>query len=273
MLKLISITLYISLFIISCSTSHMIPLDKNITAPLVIYKPLFIYPHTAQKNNLTGKVHLILKIDKEGNVDSVILDKSSGYDILDKSAVAFVKQFKYKPAESNGKPIQFYVKQPVDYFLVENSSLAQKYVRQVKELKKQIEETAPENQLELQKELLTVYKDFINSNMDYIGFNKNIKKFINKESYYRWDEAKNDWPLHFILFDDFQKSYPNSTINEDARKLMFEYLKKDLDTAKTISNADNDLLQKREIFNKKINKFLNEEYADVLPDSLNYLLQ
>ncbi len=273
MLKIISITLYISLFIFGCNTYHLIPSDENITSPVLIYKPLFIYPHNALANNVTGQVHLILKIDKTGKVDSVLVEKSSGHDILDKSASAFVRQFRYKPAEIDGQPIQFYIKQSVDYYLVENKGMAQKYIRKVKGLKKQIAKASPENRLELQKELLAVYKEIINVNMDFIGFNQNIQKFINKDSYYRWDEVKNDWPLHFILFDDFQKSYPNSTINKDARKLMFEYLKKDFDTVKTISVTDNNLLQKREIYNKKIHTFLNEEYADVLPDSLNYLLE
>jgi TonB family protein len=273
MLKIIFISLYISLFIVGCSTSHLVSLDDNINAPVLVYKPLFIYPRTAQENNLTGKVHLILKIDKGGKVDSVLLDKSSGYDILDKSAMAFVKQFKYKPAESNGRPVQFYMKQIVNYYLVERNGLSQNYIKQVKELKKKIEKASPEYQLELQKELLGVYEDFINSNTDYIAFNQNIKKIVDNDSYDRWDETKNDWPLHFILFDDFQKNYPNSTINEKAKNLMFEYLKKDFDTANTISDMENDLLQKREKFDKTINTFLNEKYADVLPDSLNYLIQ
>jgi len=267
MLKIIFILIFITLFIVGCSTSQFVPVNENITVPKLVDRPLFIYPHSAQINNLTGKVHLILKIDKTGKVDSVIMDKSSGHVILDKSAISFIKQFKYRPAESNGQPIQFYMKHTVDYFLVEDNGLAQDYVKQVKELKKKIEKASPENKLKLQKELLAVHKDFINSNTDYIGFNQNIQEFVNKDSYNRWDEAKSDWPLHFIVFDDFQKSYPNSSINNDARALMFEYLKKDFDTAKVISNSDYNLSQKKEKFYNKINRFLSEEYADMLPDS------
>lgn len=273
MLRTISSIISILLFIVGCSTTHLISSDDNFIAPTLIYKPIFIYPHTAQENKLTGEVCLILKIDKDGKVKSVTIDKSSGYHILDKSATTFAKQFKYKPAKLNGQPVEFYIKQSIDYDLVDGNSLTQYYIKQVKKLKKKIEEASPENQLKLQKELLVVYEDFINSNTDYIGFNQYIKEVINKDTYNKWDESVNDWPLHFLLFDDFQKSYKNSTINEDARNLMFVYLKKDFDTVEMASNMDINLLQKKQIFNNKISVFLNEEYANVLPDSLNYLMQ
>jgi len=273
MLKVKFMIILITLFILSCTASRLVQVDENIIIPKLIEKPLFIYPHYAQVNNLSGKAHLILKINKSGKVDSVMIEKSSGFDVLDNSAVAFVKQFKYKPAESNGQPIQFYIKQTVDYFLVGNNSLAKKYINQVINLKKKIEKASPESQAELQKELLVVYKDFINSNMDYIGFNQNIREFVNKDSFNRWDESVTEWPMHFIVFDDFIKSYPNSPVNNDARNLMFEYLEKDFNTVKIISNSDNDLLQKREKFDKTISAFLSEEYANVLPDSLNYLIR
>ncbi|MEJ2542945.1 MAG: energy transducer TonB [Calditrichaceae bacterium] len=232
------IIVLIALFIVGCSSTHIVSMDKNIIAPKLIDKPLFIYPHSAQVNNHAGKVYLILKINKLGKVESVILDKSSGYGILDESAIASVKQFKYKPAELNGQPIDFYLKQTVDYDLLENPDLAKKYVNKVKDLKKKIEYASPEKQIELQKKLLSLYKDFISSNMDFVVFNKNIGEFVAENSYSRWNDASEDWPLHFVVFDDFQKSYPNSSVIDDARKLMFEYLKKDYETAKVVLNTN-----------------------------------
>ena len=273
MLKVIYIFALITLFMFGCSSKHLVSMDGSIIAPKLVEKPLFIYPHIAQVNNLTGKVHLIVRIDEKGKVDSVMIKKSSGYGVLDKSAAAFVKQFKYKPAESNGQPIQFYIKQSVDYSLVNKNNLEENYIILIKELKKKIEKTSPEKQLELQKELLSVYKDFINSNMDYIIFNKNIKEFVDQNSYSRWNDTTNDWPLHFIVFDDFQKSYPNSSVNKDARNLMFEYLKKDFDTIKAISVMDNDVVYDKTKFNQKISSFIKEDYNGLLPDSLNYLIQ
>ena len=111
MLKLQFIIIYITLFVVGCSTSHLVSVDENNLVPKLVNKPLFIYPHTALANNIAGKVHLILKVNKKGKVDSVIVEKSSGYDVLDKSAISFVKQFEYKPVVSNGQPIQFYMKE------------------------------------------------------------------------------------------------------------------------------------------------------------------
>lgn len=273
MLKVKYIIVCITLFIVGCSSTHFVNMDENVIVPKLIDKPLFFYPHSAQADNLTGKVHLILKIDKTGMVESVTLEKSSGYEILDESAIGSVKQFKYKPAEMNGKPIAFFIKQTVDYDLFENPDLVKTYIKQIRDLKKKIEHASPEKQIELQKKLLAVYKEFINSNMDFIDFNQNIGEFVTEHSYSRWNDTIQDWPLHFVVFDDFQKSYPNSPINDDARKLMFEYLKKDFNTVKVISNLNDDSVHKKELFNIKINSFLNEEYAGLLPDSLNYLIQ
>ncbi|MBN1407843.1 MAG: energy transducer TonB, partial [Calditrichaceae bacterium] len=219
MFKMRYVIISMALFALGCSTSHFISADETMKTPKLIEKPLFIYPHTAQKNNLSGKVHLIIKIDKSGKVDSIMVEKSSGHNILDRSAIAFVKQFRYKPAELNGQPIHFYLKQSVDYLLEENSDPTNGYIKQIKKLRKKIEKASPERQLELQKELLAVYKDYINANLDFIIFNQNITDLINQNAYDRWSESIEDWPLHFLVFDDFQKSYPGSPLNTDARNL------------------------------------------------------
>jgi TonB family protein len=273
MLKVKLIIISIALFTLGCSSTKLVPVDENIVAPLLIDKPLFVYPHSAQENDITGKVFLIMKVDEEGKIESVMLEKSSGSEILDQSAIAFVKQFKYKPAELNGKPIQFYLKQSVDYMLADKKDQAYDYIKHIKNLQNKIKNTSAEKQLELQKELLAVYIDFINSNLDFVVFNQNIKELVHEKSYSRWNKSITEWPLHFIVFDDFQKSYPNSSVDDDARKLMFEYLKKDFDTVKVISNLNDDRLYQKEKFSTKIHSFLNEEYAGLLPDSLDYLIQ
>ena len=267
------ITLIIILiFIFGCNKSIIIS-NNNTELPRLIDKPFFIYPPAAREDGISGKVHLILLINNKGIVDSVMVDKSSGYDILDKSAIAFAKQFKYIPAKFNGKPTQIYVGHSVDYTLTQPTEVSKNYISRVKELQHKIMNASPEKSAELQNELLTLHKKFIESNSDYIGYNQVIKELVNRSTFNRWSSAMNEWPLHFIVFDDFQKCYPNSVIDSKARQEMFEYLKKDFETAKIISLTDRQLISKRMMYDEQINNFIREDYADVLPDSLNYLLQ
>ena len=266
-------TIFIIFFIIGCNKPHFVPNDKNTTAPKLIEKPLFIYPRYAQENELTGKVQLILLINKSGKVNSVIMDKPSGHKILDDVAVSFAEQFKYIPAEINGHPIRFYVEHTVDYSLVETNKIARDYIKKVKELQRDLKRSSPEMNLEIQKELLTAHDNFIKSNTDNLNYNQYIKEIIKDKSYNRWKKSWKDWPLHFIVFDDYQKCYPNSKMNKVARDFMFKYIKKDLDDTKIFLNTDQDLIKKRENIYKELNNFLNEEYAGIVPDSLIHLFQ
>jgi len=68
--------------------------------PLSSQKPK--YPKPAILRNQEGKVIVTLLIDKAGKVQTAELIKSSGYRLLDKSVLRFVKREKFVPANQNG---------------------------------------------------------------------------------------------------------------------------------------------------------------------------
>ncbi len=55
-----------------------------------------IYPTIARQRNLEGKVILELEISPNGSVNQVQILKSSGFEILDKSALESAKTWKFK---------------------------------------------------------------------------------------------------------------------------------------------------------------------------------
>lgn len=64
------------------------------------------YPLIAVRLNQTGKVELKLSIDERGSVVAASVEKSSGYDLLDKAAIAWVMaHWRYEPATKDGKPL------------------------------------------------------------------------------------------------------------------------------------------------------------------------
>ncbi len=78
-----------------------------------------IYPRIARLKGYEGTVYLRIKINGEGKVIYSTVEKSSGYDILDRSALKASLKWKFKPALKNGVPVVTTILVPV-VFKLEN---------------------------------------------------------------------------------------------------------------------------------------------------------
>jgi protein TonB len=63
------------------------------------------YPDQARNNGWAGTVLLRLSVDASGQVTRVHIERSSGYAVLDASAVNAVRHWKGNPARRDGRPI------------------------------------------------------------------------------------------------------------------------------------------------------------------------
>ncbi len=79
--------------------------------------PKPVYPAEARKKGYQGEVILKAEILSNGRVGQVELKKSSGHEILDRSALAAVKQWKFIPAKEGGESIPVWVNIPVTFQL------------------------------------------------------------------------------------------------------------------------------------------------------------
>ena len=59
------------------------------------------YPVFAIRKSIEGRVLLNLKINKKGEVDEVLVSSSSGHSLLDESAKAAAKKWRFKPLKAN----------------------------------------------------------------------------------------------------------------------------------------------------------------------------
>lgn len=75
------------------------------------------YPLTARMRGYEGVVLVSAEILAEGRVGSLKIKSSSGYEMLDKSALDAVKFWKFDPAKRMGKPVIAWVDIPVRYVL------------------------------------------------------------------------------------------------------------------------------------------------------------
>lgn len=79
----------------------------SVSPPELVSSVAPVVPEVARKANVQGKVTLEVVIDEKGDVTSTKVLKGLPMG-LDKAAAEAVKQWKYKPATSYGKPVKVY---------------------------------------------------------------------------------------------------------------------------------------------------------------------
>jgi len=95
------------------STVIAYPLYKENTPP--------VYPEIARVRGYEGIVLVSAEILPNGRVGEIKIRKSSGYAILDQSAIQAVKPWKFEPAKKSGNPFTAWVELPIKFILNSNS--------------------------------------------------------------------------------------------------------------------------------------------------------
>ncbi len=75
------------------------------------------YPKVATRRGYEGEVHVRVFVHNNGKVGKIELEKSSGYSILDRSALRAVKKWTFIPARKNGNKISSWVTVPIKFQL------------------------------------------------------------------------------------------------------------------------------------------------------------
>lgn len=81
------------------------------------------YPLVARLRGYEGMVLLTAEIFTDGGVGGLKIKKSSGYEVLDRSAVKAVKTWKFEPGTRLGKPISMWVDVPVKFILKDTETI------------------------------------------------------------------------------------------------------------------------------------------------------
>jgi protein TonB len=91
--------------------------DITFTQPKYAVNPKPLYPQEAREKGYQGEVMLRVEVLTNGQVGQVEVKKSSGYELLDRSASATVKQWKFIPAKKGSEAIPFWVNIPIKFQL------------------------------------------------------------------------------------------------------------------------------------------------------------
>lgn len=77
-----------------------------------------VYPEEAAKNNIEGIVRLKFLVNKEGEVNKILIQQSSGSKILDSAATDYINKLEFIPAKSNGVARSVWMSMVLKYIVI-----------------------------------------------------------------------------------------------------------------------------------------------------------
>jgi protein TonB len=89
----------------------------NFVAANYVYNPKPEYPDRARREGREGQVVLRVLVDEEGRSKLVEVNRSSGSAALDQAAAQTIKRWRFSPARFGDRPIETWVRIPVDFRL------------------------------------------------------------------------------------------------------------------------------------------------------------
>jgi len=98
----------------SVPISMAIPRYRDNTQP--------VYPWIARLRGYEGVVLISAEIHADGQVGNLKLKKSSGFAVLDQSAIEAVKTWKFEPGKKIGRPVSMWVDVPVKFVLKDGTA-------------------------------------------------------------------------------------------------------------------------------------------------------
>ena len=89
----------------------------TMATPLYRENPPPEYPALARRRHLVGTVILEVSVSKDGRVEQLEVRESSGYQVLDKSALRAVRKWLFEPGRRGNVPVAMEVLVPVRFIL------------------------------------------------------------------------------------------------------------------------------------------------------------
>jgi protein TonB len=88
----------------------------DMVRPVLLVKVEPSYPHVARRAGLGGRVTLRAVIAEDGSVESVEVFASTN-SLFDNAAIEAVRQWRYRPALMNGRPVRVYFSVVVSFIV------------------------------------------------------------------------------------------------------------------------------------------------------------
>lgn len=90
---------------------------RGVTPPVVIHRVEPDYPDEARKARFQGSVLVYVEVDEQGRIRSIRVEKPAGLG-LDEKAIEAVKQWRFRPATRDGRPVAVPARIDVSFHLL-----------------------------------------------------------------------------------------------------------------------------------------------------------
>ncbi len=196
--------------------------------PVLKKRGHYYYPGNAKSQGLEGTVATHLLVNESGDVEDVIILKSSGYELLDSAAENYIRGFKFSPAKNGDQPVKVWVAYELTYRLVSGKMFPENYVNTINSLRILYQKS--DNKLDIEKRIIEAHVEFSSLTAELRGVNPNIyvNRVVGDTLYSQWKKWEKTRDLSFLLFHHFNISYPGSSWREMSIENLFIPLKDDL---------------------------------------------
>lgn len=87
------------------------------SGPVPAYRPEPAYPSFARRQGYEGRVIIRVRVSSMGSVGAAQVVRSSGYAMLDETALSAIKRWRFRPAQQGGKPVEATLNVPITFKL------------------------------------------------------------------------------------------------------------------------------------------------------------
>jgi len=87
--------------------------------PYMLENPKPVYPTVARRRGMQGIVLLKVEVNSKGHVENITILQTSGYKVLDRSAVNSVEHWRFIPAKRGDDVVSSVVEIPIKFILKE----------------------------------------------------------------------------------------------------------------------------------------------------------
>lgn len=242
---------------------------KNAAPKLIKDSLVFIYPSEAREKHLEGTVVLRILIDEEGFVSEKEIHKSSGYDILDQTALKVAETARFKPALVEGQKISVRMTWPLVFEITSLTFNPEGWVEKTQFFHHEISSENPSVQQIAQQGLYYHYKDFSSHMVKYrkLFLNESVLEVVLPEIREKWLDFYDSWPLTFILFQDYITRYPDSEFREEGEAYLIEYIKNEMFQLKIRTKIGTIYTRGRNLYQELL-LFLQQNHPGSVTDDL-----
>jgi TonB family protein len=119
------IALAAALLVAASAAGAWVPCDrKDITAPVAIQREAPGYPNAVRATGIEGVVEVTLTVLRDGSVGWIRISRAEPRGYFEQAASDGVRQWRFKPANANGEPIECRMRTRVRFTLVDPATTA-----------------------------------------------------------------------------------------------------------------------------------------------------